>query len=132
MKLCIWYFPVAYVWPHLETTFSNLSPLSANFTKWSDTLKQFVGKLPTNCLSVFDHFVGLALKGLISKRKYLKRFEDVHEKPESRFLPGKCYLCNCVVMIAVENQHSKKSCPFWSVIKTLAMNIHYTKNEVFH
>ena len=39
-------------------------PLSASFTKWSNTLKQFVGKLPTNCLSVFDHFVGLALKGL--------------------------------------------------------------------
>ena len=38
--------------------------LSANPTKWSNTLKQFVGKLPTNCLSVFDHFVGLALKGL--------------------------------------------------------------------
>ena len=36
-----------------------LNPLSANFTKWSNTLKQFVGKLPTNCLSVFDHFVGL-------------------------------------------------------------------------
>ena len=31
--------------------------------KWSNTLKQFVGKLPTNCLSVFDHFVELA-KGL--------------------------------------------------------------------
>ena len=28
------------------------------------TLKQFVGKLLTNCLSVFDLFVGLALKGL--------------------------------------------------------------------
>ena len=28
------------------------------------TLKQFIGKLPTNCLSVFDHFVILALKGL--------------------------------------------------------------------
>ena len=27
------------------------------------TLKQFVGKLPTNCLSVFGHFVNLALKG---------------------------------------------------------------------
>ena len=40
------------------------NPLSANPTKWSKTLKQFVGKLPTNCLSVFDHFVGLALKGL--------------------------------------------------------------------
>ena len=38
--------------------------LSANITKWSNTLKQFVVKLPTNYLSVFDHFVGLALKGL--------------------------------------------------------------------
>ena len=42
------------------------NPLSANFTKWSNTRKQFLGKLPTNCLSVFDHFVGLALKGLIN------------------------------------------------------------------
>ena len=41
-----------------------LKSLSANPTKWSNTLKQFVGKLPTNCLSVFDHFEGLALKGL--------------------------------------------------------------------
>ena len=40
------------------------NPLNANPKKWSNTLKQFVGKLPTNCLSVFDHFVGLALKGL--------------------------------------------------------------------
>ena len=41
-----------------------LNPLSANLTKWANTLKQFVGNLPTNCLSVFDHFVKLALKGL--------------------------------------------------------------------
>ena len=41
-----------------------LNPLSANPTKWSNTLKQFVGNLPTNCLSAFDHFVKLALKGL--------------------------------------------------------------------
>ena len=41
------------------------NPLSANFTKWSNTLKQFVCKLLTNILSVFDHFVGLAFKGLI-------------------------------------------------------------------
>ena len=40
------------------------NPSSADFIKWSNTLKQFVGKLPTNCLSVFDHFVGLTLKGL--------------------------------------------------------------------
>ena len=38
--------------------------LSANPTKWSNALKQFVGNLPTNCLSVLDHFMNLALKGL--------------------------------------------------------------------
>ena len=43
---------------------SVLLTLRANPTKWSNTLKQFVGKLPTNCLSVFDHFVKLLLKGL--------------------------------------------------------------------
>ena len=41
-----------------------LNRFSANFTKWSNTLKQFVGNLSTYCKSVFDHFVGLALKGL--------------------------------------------------------------------
>ena len=55
--------------PHKMTlladySFFNINPLNANATKWSNTLKQFVGKLPTNCLSVFDHFVKLALKGL--------------------------------------------------------------------
>ena len=33
-------------------------------SKWSNTLKQFLGCQLTNCLSVFDHFVGLALRGL--------------------------------------------------------------------
>ena len=32
--------------------FVNINPLSVNPTKWSNTLKQFVGNLPTNCLSV--------------------------------------------------------------------------------
>ena len=41
------------------------NPLSANPTKWSNTLKQFVADLPRNCLNVFDHFVKLAFKGLI-------------------------------------------------------------------
>ena len=42
----------------------SINPSSANPTKWSSTLKQFVRKLPKNFLNVFDHFVGLALKGL--------------------------------------------------------------------
>ena len=44
--------------------------LSTNHTKWSKTLKQFVDQLPTNCLSVFDHFLGLAFKGLILDVKF--------------------------------------------------------------
>ena len=57
----------------VENTSSNLqqrgmlNPLSANPTKWSNTLKQFVGKLQCVFLSVFDHFVKLALKGLIDR-----------------------------------------------------------------
>ena len=49
-----------------------LNTLSSNPTEWSNTLKQFVGKLPTNCLSLFDHFVGLPLKGFkkVTQKKY--------------------------------------------------------------
>ena len=45
------------------------NPLSANFTKGSNTLKQFVSNLPASCLIVFGHFVGLALKGLRNDAK---------------------------------------------------------------
>ena len=43
---------------------NTLNTLSVNPTKWSNRLKQFIGELPKNCLSLFDHFVGLALKEL--------------------------------------------------------------------
>ena len=49
---------------HDFASLDSLKPLSPNPTKWSNTLKQFVGNLTTNCLSVFDHFVGSAIKGL--------------------------------------------------------------------
>ena len=39
--------------------FTYLNPLSVKITKWLNTLKQFVGNLPTNFLSVFDHFCGI-------------------------------------------------------------------------
>ena len=42
------------------------NPLSANPTKWSNTRKQFIENLPTNCFGVFGHFVILVLKGLKS------------------------------------------------------------------
>ena len=47
---------------HFGNQSSNtFNPLSTNSTKWSNTH----GKLPKNCLSVFDHFGGLALKALL-------------------------------------------------------------------
>ena len=59
-----------------------INPLSANPTKWPDTLKQFVGNLPTNCVSVFDHFVKLKLKGLTVIRVALgNTFWNMHERP---------------------------------------------------
>ena len=45
----------------LKFSFIFFNPLRANSSKWSNILKQFVGNLPTNCLSVSDHYVGLAL-----------------------------------------------------------------------
>ena len=58
---------------------ATFNPLSANFTKWSNTLKQFTSHLPTKCLSVFDHFVGLVLKGL-TVNNWLHRWPCSHFK----------------------------------------------------
>ena len=58
--------------------FFGVNPLSANPTKWPNTLKQFVGKLPTNCLSVFGHFVNLALKRSKISKFYTLRNFPVH------------------------------------------------------
>ena len=46
------------------------NPLCANPTKCSNTLKQFVVYLPTDCLNVFGHFVGLAPIALEIKHSY--------------------------------------------------------------
>ena len=51
-------------WNHSDVL---INPLNASPTKWSNTRKQFVGKLPPNCSSVFDHFVKLVFKGLTPK-----------------------------------------------------------------
>ena len=42
----------------------SLNPFSANSAKRSNKPQKFVSNLPTRHLSVFDHFVGLALEGL--------------------------------------------------------------------
>ena len=51
-----------------------INPLCANLTKCSNTLKQFVGKLLMDCLSLFGHSVGLAPKRIMTPgmKEYLK------------------------------------------------------------
>ena len=73
------------------------NPLSAKFIKWSNTLKQIVGKLPTICLSVFDHFSGLAFKGLrrpIAKLLHWKIINTIIKVPDKTIVViiGQIYL----------------------------------------
>ena len=75
----------------------NPSSLSANPTKWPNTVKQLVGccfshfmnhmakhaqairrLLSTNYLSMLDHIEGLALKGLLSKSIQSFEIESTH------------------------------------------------------
>ena len=76
-------------------------------------LKQFVGKLPTNCLSVFDHFVKLALKGLnnIKNRELtlLLPYLEFQETADlviftEEILSGKLYFL-CSVLMSDLNQN---------------------------
>ena len=126
--------------------FSNyFNPLSANFPKWSNTLKQFVGKFPTNCLSVFDHFVALARKGLTSKSKskiktsnspklllILKTFSILLKKKELwKINICDCnQVCGCLCEICIKSylyEESPFNCACWS--KTPART---TNCLVFH
>ena len=77
------------------------NPLRANPTKWSNTLKQFVGKLPTNCLSVFDHCVGLVLKELklghfsiLCMKGLNKKFLTIWFKKQNIFAAIQCLQIN--------------------------------------
>ena len=58
----------------------DFNPLGANPTKCSNTLKQILGNLPTNCLSVFDYFLILALKGFMMSH-LLTNFETITNPP---------------------------------------------------
>ena len=71
-----------------------LNPLSPNFPKWSKTLKQLVSNMPTNCLSVFDHFVGLALKELIFDNKLCKEIDAAAMNSPLRPVLTNAFFCH--------------------------------------
>ena len=82
------------------TSFDDVNPLSANPEKWSNTLKQFVGNLPTNCLSMFDHFMNLALKGLMMHIIFMKLPNLVYKREVSIYENGSqtMRLCSIALM----------------------------------
>ena len=81
---------------------NSFNPLSANPTKWSITLKQFIGILATNCLSVLDHFVGLALKRL----RQITTTEHTLQKTEVK--TAETNICSKIIMAIVRYVYSRK------------------------
>ena len=74
-KLLIWRKCKSLLFLNFSTRANKLAsfnPLSAKSRKWSNTLKTICLSEfdQANCLGVFDHFVGLAFKGLISIKIY--------------------------------------------------------------
>ena len=66
--------------------FRDVNPLSTNPTKWSNTLKHIVFKLPTNCRRI-DHFMGLTLKELrIDSLNYINQCIPNQFVPSAPFL----------------------------------------------
>ena len=57
----------------IKITVFVFNPLSDNLAKWTD-IETIHWQKPTNCLSVFDHFVGLALKGYLPRWIYMQIF----------------------------------------------------------
>ena len=94
-----------------------INPLSTSPTKLSNRLIQFVGKLSTNCLSVFDHFGGLALEWLshcivceVRKQTHFWALEFViHNKSWARkFESGLNHVLNFKYLRTKENKAKPK------------------------
>ena len=70
----------------LRCTYCTFNALGANPQKFSNTLKQFVCELSENYLSTFDHFWGLARKGLMSIQ-HVEEGDHLHEEVEISSTP---------------------------------------------
>ena len=95
---------------------SDFNPLSAKFTKWPNTLKQFVGNLPTNCLRVFDHFVGLAFQGLMDNFIFCA-MQSTFPITESHFFKWVLTFCseedNCFCTECLFSMENPVNSKFW-------------------
>ena len=95
---------------------AKVNPLNANPEKWSNTLKQIVGNLPTICLSVFDHFMNLVKRVKAPFSYYLDR-QSLSQA--SRELNNKLEICTFITQIF---RSSYQRCSMTrNVIKNLAI-----------
>ena len=93
---------------------NSINPLNAKITKWSNTLKQFISKLPTNFLSVFDHFVGLAFKGL--RNAFITKMKTAKIHLTSLFHHYMLHICNGLVVKVLD---SKSRDPIFKATESL-------------
>ena len=93
---------------------NSINPLNAKITKWSNTLKQFTSKLPTNFLSVFDHFVGLAFKGL--RNAFITKMKTAKIHLTSLFHHYMLDICNGLVVKVLD---SKSRDPIFKATESL-------------
>ena len=115
----------------LTAVFDKINPLSTIPIKWSNTLKQFAGKLPTNCLRVFDHFVGLHI--------FMRHFnhtefvtENLHQTLTSFcisfllfFFHKQCWLFLTVDLIILDKLIKKTCSSAWEV-KRFSQKLKYS------
>ena len=72
-----------------------VNSLSAYPTKWPNTLKQFVGNLPTNCFSVFEDFLGLAPNRLTHLRPNFHSYENQSADLQCKLIELFLWVENC-------------------------------------
>ena len=60
--------------------------------------------MPTNCLSVFDHFVKLALKALIMDLLYKPQFQNYLQVAVDKIFKPKCISCDAEDITASGNR----------------------------
>ena len=89
------------------------NPLSANPTKWPNTLKQ--SDLLTNCLRVLDHFVKLALTGLTCPM-ILHKFTKSHIYHKVYIFPN-CLVSRFSGVHLEPSERSKMKLTVWKVSK---------------
>ena len=114
---------------NIYRNFHIINSLNNNPTKGSNTLKQFVGNLLTNCLNVFDHFVKLALKGLTHKSRVITTKAKSYKSDNKRrsWFYNRLLCTGCAKLSTNKVRYSKKVLYLWRTSVTSRVKRNQTK-----